>query len=513
MKNKIGFRSITGILIIIPLLVFGFKWSKNPSSFQKIYPRQAYLINYEFDLSNLPSKAFVKAYLPLSNEHQIVSGEKIIGDSLPFRKDVKDEGLLGKWSTSGEQEAVFQYQMEVRSKAMHFQLPDRMPFEKSFHEEVSKYLSPSKNIQSSHPVIDSIAQSLKRTGLRFTLEANFDYVSQITSSNTGVLTDALTTVKRNRASCNGKSRLFVALCRAQGIPAKLVGGLIMEETKKRTSHLWASVFYQDEWIPFDILNGHFAHLPANYLELYHGDHFLISRSKGIDFDYQFVIESNYSAEDNKLIAGFSLWNLINGLNLPLSALRGLLLLPIIGLILAIFRNVIGFKTFGIFLPALIGLALANNHLFWGLIVFAIVIATVALLHFPLQKMGLMHIPKVMVMMNLVIFTLLAIGVVSVYNEWTNLESSILIPIIILSITAERFAKTLVEENLKDASRLLLNTFLVAFICYPLFKANLLMGIFLTYPELYISTLGVTMVLGRWIGLRVSEYRRFAIFAQ
>ena len=100
----------------------------------------------------------------------------------------------------------------------------------------------------------------------------------------------------------------------------------------------------------------------------------------------------------------------------------------------------------------------------------------------------------------------------IQQNWQILTTSMFLPVIVLSITAERFAKTLVEENLVDALKMLGFTFLLAFICYPMFQANLLMGLVLTYPEIYLIVLGIMILLGRWIGLRVLEYNRFASFA-
>ena len=442
----------------------------------------------------------------------MVQAQTLTGDTLALTLTNELSGKMGKWESTNEAEAVFQYQVDITSKAIEYTLAENLPFETDFNTTTTNYLNPSKHIQSSHPLIDSLAQTLKRFDLRKTLKANYDFVNQITNSNTGVLTDALTTLRRNRASCNGKSRLFVALCRAQSIPARVVGGIILEQTNKRTSHLWASVFYQNQWIPFDVLNQHFAQLPANFLELYTGDNFLITHTKGIDFDYQFVINRQYKTTAAMTNNDFQLWSLLNEANLPLDLLRGLLLLPIIALVIAILRNVVGFKTFGIFLPALIALGLTNVDLWWGTTAFMIVILVVAILHYPLEKFGLLHTPKLVIMMTCVVVTLLGLSMLGIQQNWQILTTSMFLPVIVLSITAERFAKTLVEENLVDALKMLGFTFLLAFICYPMFQANLLMGLVLTYPEIYLIVLGIMILLGRWIGLRVLEYNRFASFA-
>ena len=513
MSNKNVHRYIAYLLIALPLFFIVWKFKNHPVKLGELMPKQIYTITYEFDLSAMRDSTFVKAYLPKTKLNQKIGAPTLMGDTLGFSLLTTPTGDIGVWKSGTEKDVVFQYAFDLENQAIEFELTNNMALESQFSATLDIFLAPSEHIQSTNPAIDSLAQHLKGVDLLTTLTANFNFLNQITNSNTGVLTDALTTLRRNRASCNGKSRLFVALCRAQGIPSRVVGGIILEDTRKRTSHLWASVYYQGHWIPFDVLNQHFAKLPANYLELYTGDNFLITHTKGIDFDYQFHIKSKYAGITQQASIGPQLWPLLNNTELPLNLLRGLLLLPIVAVVIAILRNVVGFKTFGVFLPALIALGLTNVNLEWGITAFLIVILVIAILHYPLEKIGLLHTPKLVIMMTFVVLTLLGLSLLGIQNNWQSLSTALLLPVIVLSITAERFAKTLVEEQLPDALKMLGFTFLIAALCYPIFQSNLLIGVFLNYPESYFILLGIMILLGRWIGLRVLEYNRFSVFAR
>ncbi|MEM6321497.1 MAG: 7TM domain-containing protein [Bacteroidota bacterium] len=513
MTPKNVYRYVTYALIVLPLVAIIWKYSSNPVTSNGLYPKEIYSLTYEFDLSNLPENTFVKAYLPQTNQRQKVSQPVWKGDTIAYKTLWDDSGKLGWWTTEQVKEAVFQWSVDIEGKQISYELAKNMELESSFPNEISPYLQATEHIQSTDPKIDALAKQLKSSGIVETLQNNFNFINQITNSSTGVLTDALTALRRNRASCNGKSRLFVALCRAQGIPARVVGGIILENASKRTSHLWAAVYYQGHWIPFDVLNQYFARLPTNYVELYTGDEFLITHTKGIEFDYQFRIQRKYGTLHQQTASNSAaLWPLINQTGLPLDVLRGLILLPIVAVVVAILRNVIGLKTFGVFLPALIALGLTNVDLWWGMVAFLAVILVVALLHYPLEKFGLLHTPKLVIMMTMVVITLLGLSFLSLQQQWTALSLSILLPVIVLSITAERFAKTLVEEQLPEALKILGYTFLIAGICYPIFQSNLLMGVFLNFPETYLILLGIMLFLGQWIGMRVLEYRRFALLS-
>ncbi len=127
------------------------------------------------------------------------------------------------------------------------------------------------------------------------LKSIFNYTHSLEPRPFKGLTDALTAARLGEGSCNGKSRLFVALARRAGIPARLVGGLILDSGRKNTSHQWVEAYVGGYWIPFDPLNGHFASLPSNYLELYRGDKFLFSHTPNINFDYSFTIQKRLVA--------------------------------------------------------------------------------------------------------------------------------------------------------------------------------------------------------------------------
>jgi len=476
-------------------------------------PKEVFRIDYEFDVTGIEDQATVRAYIPQANLRQKVHLLGAAGDSVTFQQTVSPYGLRGIWDIQGRHEAFISQSFEVEGKAIEFNLPKNAALQQEFSDSIAYYLQSSDHIQSTHHKIVGLANVLKRDEFTPTLRSNFQFVAQIPISNTGLLTDALTTLERNRASCNGKSRLFAAICRAQGIPARVVGGIILEDVSKRTSHLWVEVFQAGHWIPFDLLNGHFAYLPAHYLELYKGDHFLISRTEEVLFDYQFDIKRQYRSEVGSAAFISGLWPLLEFRAISITLLRSLLLLPLAALVIAILSNVVGLKTFGTLLPALIGLSLVNVDFFVGVFTFALVVLAVALVHFQLLQWRLLHVPQLVIMLTMVILLLLGMALVGHYAAWDMARLSVLLPIVVLSITAERFAKTLAEEEFLDALKMLLHTFLVAFLCCLIFRSNLIIGYFLTFPESYIALLGVLLLLGRWIGMRLMEYHRFSPLAR
>lgn len=169
------------------------------------------------------------------------------------------------------------YSFTLKSKQIHYKLPEDNT--KNDYKYINqKYLSDEDLIQVNHHKIRSLAKVLTehQYSIKYQIESLYDYVYYMESVPEGTIHDALTTLENGSGNYNGKSRLFVALCRSKGFPARLKNGVILDDTKRHTSYLWAEVYIQEKWVPFDVFNGHFATLPAHYLEWHSSDHYFIT---------------------------------------------------------------------------------------------------------------------------------------------------------------------------------------------------------------------------------------------
>ncbi|MEM9259978.1 MAG: 7TM domain-containing protein, partial [Bacteroidota bacterium] len=480
---------------------------------QQLLPQPAYTVQYTFSLDSLNDReeVFVRTYVPQSNAHQEISDQQISGAGFTTEHHLSPAGQQLAWSNDKIADTSYHltYSFAYQGQALSYQLSDLLPLQQEIPAEITPWLAPSENIQADDERIQAKSRELvvKPTSIGHALQQYYAYAQSLRPIKTSVLTDAVMAMENGAASCNGKSRLFVALCRAAGIPARVVGGIILQDTEKRTSHLWAEAYVHGHWVPFDPLNGHFAFLPQNYLELYKGDHFLIAHSADIGFDYQYTIDKAYYLADT-IKSAYTLWALPLQANLPLSLLKLVLLLPLCVLIVALFKNVVGLKTFGVFLPAIIAMAMADVGFTYGIIIYCLLIAIVGLLHHPLERWGLLYTPRMVALLIAMVSTLLLLTYTGISTSNKVLSAMVFFPIIVLTIAAERFARTIVEDGYQEAIQLQLQTLVVTFCCYLIFTADFLTGYFLTFPETYAILIAVVLLLGRWIGLRITEYRRF-----
>ncbi len=510
------FRIAISVILFLTISSIVLKGITLSKYFDNFYSEEDYKVTYKYFYKTNDAETVIKSFLPISDDRQRITNEKFEGsEGLVFEKKREDENLRGIWTSEdkGSYEKVnYEFTFEGKTKKIHLSENFSIPSPK--HKD---YLKASEHIQVNVPLIDSVAQSISVSALsdREKIENIFSFVSSVPAAPIITLTDAVTVLQQNYASCNGKSRLFVALARNLGYPARIKGGLILEETNKRTSHVWAEVNINDQWVPFDALNMHFAFLPANYLELYEGDKFLITYTSNIKFDYSYEIEKFTSipflkadADKFSALIPFSLLSLVENKMLSESALMLLLMLPIGGLVVAFLRNVIGLHTFGVFLPVLIAFSLLETGYVTGMLLFIFLILFVGALSKPLNKIGLLHTPKLVVLLSLLILVMLIGSYLGMKEDIIWLSSLTFFPTIILTISAERFSTLIVEDGYQKATSSLFQTLIAVTCCYMILSSEWIMSLTILFPEFILLIISLAMLLGRYTGFRLVELVRF-----
>ncbi|MBF0406945.1 MAG: gamma-glutamyltransferase [Candidatus Riflebacteria bacterium] len=74
-----------------------------------------------------------------------------------------------------------------------------------------------------------------------------------------------------KGDCSGKARLIVDILQAKGIPARLVGGVILRKGTIEKTHVWNEAYIDGKWLSFCTVNNVFGEIPLNWLILRYGD--------------------------------------------------------------------------------------------------------------------------------------------------------------------------------------------------------------------------------------------------
>jgi hypothetical protein len=194
---------------------------------------------------------------------------------------------------------------------------------------------------------------------------------------------------------------------------------------------------------------------------------------------------------------------------PLDTVILLLMLPVIVTLIALFRQVIGIKAFGIYTPAIVTFAfLAIPKLRYGVVIFVTVILAGMLLRFMLKKLRILYLPRVA--MNLSIIAIIILFLLSFGGslQRTGLASVSIFPILIMITLVEKFVAAQIEKGNKMALILAAETLIISIAGYYIASWPFLVKAIVAFPWLVLLTIPVDIVLGKWNGLRLSEYIRF-----
>lgn len=512
-------RVIVLILCFIWVIITSIKFFLLDYKIKDIFPRKAYRVSINVEALPGAEEAEVTHFLATVQTGQDISDEKINGDFEKYEIFIdKGNRYIRYLFGPAEDRDKANISFLVRSSEVKYKLPEDLSIPSLNNEKLIPFIKPTDLIQSNAEEIKELATELaldEDKNAISVLKKVFQYCyNEIENKNFSGVTDAILTAQLGEASCNGKSRLMVALLRRKHIPSRLAGGFIMGNNEnKKTTHQWVEVFLNEKWVPFCPLNGHFAEKPARYLKFYTGDLNFFKHTKDIAFQYNFTSKSEIVPVDRGFKSSASLdiisvWERFRDAGITLAMLSTILVIPLGALVTIVFKNVIGVNSFGTFLPALIAYSFISTGFWWGLAIFSFIIGAGAIINLILDKFKLLHTPKLTIIMVGVALMLISIAYVGMVKGNNQMAYSLFFPLAILSLTIERFFTITMERGLKQAFIIYLWTIVIVAFSYIVMKSVFIQVMVIVLPEIYLLVIAASLYLGHWTGLRVSELYRF-----
>lgn len=164
--------------------------------------------------------------------------------------------------------------------------------------DMNVWLLPERLIESNHLKIKLLAQELKQSDDLQTGYAIYKWVSEhikyanYIPDNLG----ALYALNQLSGDCTEFACLAVALARANGIPARLVGGFVIEKNsvvKAKDYHHWAEIYVKEQWQVLDAQKRNWLEPASDYITFnYHQTHSptVIEPGKRYKKDADLIIE-------------------------------------------------------------------------------------------------------------------------------------------------------------------------------------------------------------------------------
>ena len=313
-----------------------------------------------------------------------------------------------------------------------------------------------------------------------------------------------------KATALGRARVMVTLCRAAGIPTRLVSGFELRQSDQAEPHVWVEAFLGHDWVPFDPEYGHARSLPNNLLPVRHGGENIVHAPGTHELQVVYSIER--LAPDKEVLRSDVTrpGQILDLTRLPLemhNVMSLMLLLPLGALVTAVFRNLVGIRTFGSFAPTLLAISFIYAAWYTGLLILVVVFTAGVLGRALLERLHLLMIPRLSIILTtIVLCVVFGVSMLDFIGKVSN--EAVLLPLVILTIMIERLYVTAEEDSLAFSLQLALGTMAVAFVCYLFLRWEEVGRQVLIYPEIHFFTIAAFILIGRYTGYRLTELWRF-----
>jgi len=186
----------------------------------------------------------------------------------------------------------------------------------------------------------------------------------------------------------------------------------------------------------------------------------------------------------------------------------ILVVPFLAFIVIFFRHVIGVSTFGIYTPVIITVAFYILGLGFGILTFLFAVMTGYIVKYIFEKFELLYLPKVALNLSFITLSFLLLMLVMLWLGTPFSLSVAVFPMLVMSTLSEKFMAAKSEEGLRNAVVGVIETLVVVIISYYLMIWAAFNDLVISWPEVVLIPLVFILLLGKFSGLRISEYFRF-----
>lgn len=241
---------------------------------------------------------------------------------------------------------------------------------------------------------------------------------------------------------------------------------------------------------------------------------LLSSATMPDFEQQIATRGVEIAVQDASILSPKPWNLLTVIvtfllthGVASQTVILLLLLPIIATILSFLKQVVGLTTFGLYTPSIIALSFLSLGWMVGLAFLLVIVAVSYGMRMLMRRWRILYVPKMAIILIAVSFGVLVLIAIGASLSIVLAPDTIFI-LLIMSTLSESLLATKIEEGWQSAMQGIAETIIAALLCVLVVQWSALQSFVLAYPEAVLLTIIINVCIGRYTGLRLSEYFRF-----
>lgn len=503
MSSQLHTRLLALVLILAGFGIFftkvvNYDYPVRPSETRTVWDLEIYL---EFATGNRPVR--VETYLPARGPARNVSEEQFYNG--PFGLRLDSEGNLGN------RKAIWTYRYPNDRKVLRYRT--------TLLEETSSTPLPNAMQTRPRPTDPPFATDLER-------QAFIVWSSELrrqSADDVSLVELTLQTIFSNNLSDEvralipalpgnlGRLELARAVLASQGVNARIANGVYLEGPRRRAE--------LEHWLEYNLDGNDRRFFPGGrpdaFFAIWYGLGDLVDSQGVSEMDVQIGLQpSRLSAQSvlrNSITESSPLIRMFSFTGLPITTqlvYRVLVTIPVGILILVFLRQFVGLQTLGTFMPVLIGIAFRETALLTGIFLFSSLVILGLAMRFYLEKLKLLLVPRLAVVLIFIVLCMAGITTVMADSGQRIGLSISLFPMVILTMTIERMSIVWEEYSAGDAIKQGLGSLFVASITYLAMTHRQVEYLMFNFPELLLVIMGICLIMGKYMGFRLSELSRF-----
>lgn len=194
---------------------------------------------------------------------------------------------------------------------------------------------------------------------------------------------------------------------------------------------------------------------------------------------------------------------------PANTIILILLLPFLATLVAFVRHILGLPSLELLVPITLSITLIATGLTAGFILLITILIASVISRLLLKRIRIMYLPKMAFSLLVVsIFVFLSLTYSASIGILRVKQLSIF-PVLIFIILSDKIVTLQLERSAKETAYITLITIGLGILGYVLLSYEHLRNFTILYPEIILVLIPVNLLIGRYFGLRLTEYLRFA----
>ncbi|HVT01629.1 MAG TPA: 7TM domain-containing protein [Patescibacteria group bacterium] len=196
---------------------------------------------------------------------------------------------------------------------------------------------------------------------------------------------------------------------------------------------------------------------------------------------------------------------------PVNTIILILLLPFLATMIVFFRQIVGIPTLEVLVPIAFSITLVATGLGVGLILLTTVLIASIIARIIVKRIKIMQLPKMALSMFIVSgFVFVSLTVCASLRLFDLTQLSFL-PVLLFILLSDRIVAVQLLRGVKPAIIITLFTLILGLLGYFILSNEIIRNFVLLYPEITLILIPVNILIGRYFGLRFTEYSRFRAF--